>query len=131
MMYSTQLNMGGDVQVGLVMRRELEDLLRSLRVNLFFVGHQHSYERTCPLYNGQCVEEGTVHIVAGTAGATVNSAGFSPSLGNWTVKSLMDYGYVRVDAGYEAMNVEFVRTNKWDGGEAGTVWDSFQIKPWV
>ena len=55
------------------MRAELEPLLTRERVNLMLVGHQHSYERSCAAFGGACVADGksgTVHVVAGTAGAT-------------------------------------------------------------
>ena len=59
------------------------------------VGHQHSYERSCAAYQGQCVDDGrsgTVHIVAGSAGASIEKGGFSPKYGNISLRHLDDYG---------------------------------------
>ena len=49
------------------------------RVNLVLVGHQHSFERSCPVFDGTCVEHGsgTVHVTVGTAGAGVEKCGAS------------------------------------------------------
>ena len=41
---------------------------------------------------------GTVHIVIGTAGAGLESGGFSTSLGNFSISHLEDWGYLRVFA---------------------------------
>lgn len=73
---------------------------------------------------------GTVHIVAGSAGATAERGNFSTALGNFSIRHLDDYGYLRVDANRTRMLVQFVRTNKYDGGEAGTVWDEVELLPW-
>ncbi len=51
------------------------------------------YQRLC-VPNGQA----TVHIVVGTAGAGLETGGFSPSLGNWSLVQLQDWGYSRIQA---------------------------------
>ena len=53
--YTTQLLEGSDYNVSLGFRDHVEPLLRAGKVNLMLVGHQHSYERSCPVYNGSCV----------------------------------------------------------------------------
>lgn len=113
------------------MRLHVEPLLVAHRVNLMLTGHQHSYERSCAARAGECVPDGrsgTVHIVAGSAGAHVERGGFSPRLGNFSVAHLNDYGHLRVDANRSRMRVEFVRTN---GLPAGQVWDAVEVLPWV
>ena len=133
MMYTTQLNETGDYKVSLGFRDHVEPLLRTFKVNLMLVGHQHSYERSCPAMNGTCAPDGrsgTTHLVVGSAGATHEKGAFSPALGNFSVKHVDDYGYVRVDANRTRMRIEFVRTNKHDGVAAGQVWDSVDVLPW-
>ena len=101
MMYTTQLQEAGDYNVSLGFRDHVEPLLKAGKVNLMMVGHQHSYERSCPVFNSSCVPagaSGTVHIVAGSAGATAERGGFSSALGNWSVAHVNDYGYLRIDA---------------------------------
>ena len=134
MMYTTQLKEEADYKVSLAFRKNVEPLLNKYKVNLMLVGHQHSYERSCPVSNGTCVEDGasgTTHLCVGSAGANKEKGGFSPKFGNYSVKHLDDYGYIRVDSNSTRMFVEFVRTNKHDNVPAGEVWDSVEILPWV
>jgi hypothetical protein len=44
------------------MRDALEGLFFDAHVDLVMTGHLHSYERTCPLYQEQCVE-GSLAVV--------------------------------------------------------------------
>jgi hypothetical protein len=162
MMYTTQTREQGDYNVSLVFRREVEPLLREHKVNLMLVGHQHSYERSCAAFDGKCVadgEQGTVHMVVGSAGASLEKGPFDPSLGEFSLKHVNDWGYIRLDANASRLRVEFVRTNAWHqavsvegdeedaatgaaavveaGGASsrrmppGSVWDEVEILPWV
>ena len=82
---------------------------------------------------GACVADGksgTVHIVAGSAGANAERGGFSPEYGNFSMRHLNDYGYLRIDANRSRMHVQFVRTNAHDGAKAGQVWDEVTLAPW-
>ncbi len=128
MMYTAQLLEVGDYKVSLGLRENLEPLLRKYKVNLFLVGHQHSYERIAPVYNGTIVEKGTVHLTVGSAGATHEKGGFKNK--SWSVKHVDDYGYIRLDANSSQIFIEFVRTNKHGNVSAGQVWDSVIIPRW-
>ena len=115
--------------MSLGLRENLEPLLRKYKVNLFLVGHQHSYERIAPVYNGTIVEKGTVHLTVGSAGATHEKGGFKNK--SWSVKHVDDYGYIRLDANSSQIFIEFIRTNKHGNVSAGQVWDSVIIPRWV
>lgn len=159
MMYTTQAMEMSDYNVSLHFRQEVEPLLKRYKVNLMMVGHQHSYERSCAAYAGKCVptgEHGTVHMVVGSAGASLERHGFDPSLGEFSLKHVNDWGYARLDATRERIKVQFVRTNAWHQDEEddsepsqaaavdgvggvregkrmppGSVWDEVEILPWV
>jgi hypothetical protein len=47
-----------------------------LQVDLTLYGHYHSYQRTCPVYQNKCVDDGLVHITVGSAGAWLDLVGF-------------------------------------------------------
>ena len=77
------------------MSTQVEPLLAKHKVNLMLVGHQHSYERSCAAYGGRCVppgQHGTVHLVVGSAGATLERGGFSPALGNFSMAHVDAWG---------------------------------------
>ncbi|KAJ1480083.1 Metallo-dependent phosphatase-like protein [Baffinella frigidus] len=59
-----------DQQVAAQLRAELEDLFYEHGADLVLAGHHHSYQRTCPLYKGECKPAGTapVYMVIGMAG---------------------------------------------------------------
>ncbi|KAF0698960.1 Aste57867_10451 [Aphanomyces stellatus] len=125
MMYTTQLDEVEDYMVSVHFRDAVEPLLTRHRVNLVLVGHQHSYERSCPVFKGRCVDQGTVHIVAGSAGAELERSGFSSALGNWSVAHVNAWGYLRLEATIEALAVSFVRNDN------GNVYDQTTLRPWL
>ena len=45
------------------------EYLQIYQVDLALWSYYHSYQRTCPVYRGNCVDGGTVHLVVGTGGA--------------------------------------------------------------
>jgi len=49
--------------------------MTSQRVDVVFMGHDHDYERTLPLYADEVVEpgDGTVYITTGGGGADLGS----------------------------------------------------------
>jgi hypothetical protein len=76
-MYCSQKCAGCDVEwrVGEHMQEDLETLLYHHGVHLGLYGHFHSYQRTCAMYNNACVDDGIVHVVAGTAGVGPDRSG--------------------------------------------------------
>lgn len=56
-LYTTQLCEDDEQMVAIRMRAELEPLLQFHRVSLVISGHQHSYERSCPVHGERCVEQ--------------------------------------------------------------------------
>lgn len=126
MMYTTQLSEDADLKVSIHFREELEDLLWQYKVNLMLVGHQHSYERSCPVRKGKCTPDGKgpVHIVIGSAGAGLERGGFSRDIGEWSVSHINDWGYLRIHSTVAQMHVQFVRNRD------GSVYDEVTLKPW-
>lgn len=87
-----------------------EDLLQKNKVDLAWFGHYHSYERTCPLYKGECKRrgKGTVHMTIGSAGASLDSVGLLGK--NWSMYFDDDFGIARVTVkNRTALHWEFVR----------------------
>ncbi|KAG6595882.1 putative calcineurin-like phosphoesterase [Phytophthora cinnamomi] len=126
MMYTTQMNIEPDMKVSYKFQEEVENLIYNHRVNLMMVGHEHAYERSCPLYRKKCVADGkgTVHVVVGSAGYPLGTEDFSSKYGNWSLRHVNDYGYLRIASSPEDMRVQFVLNKN------GNVYDEFTIEPW-
>jgi hypothetical protein len=123
MMYSSQADQGGGPAA---MRQHVEPLVVKHRVNLFLVGHQHSYERYCPVAYGQCAADGRsapTYIVAGTAGAGIDKADWLPS--NISVVQSGQWGYLRAAATLQNLTVQFVANS------LGEEWDEVVLQPWM
>lgn len=108
--YTTQLCETGDYVVSLHLRRELDPLFEKYNVNVVLVAHTHAYERTCPLLGGQCVAagEGVVHLTVGSAGAGLESCGYSPKYGNFSRAHINTFGYLRGEATDSQIHLQFV-----------------------
>ena len=122
-----------DMVIAKFMREELEDLLHQYQVDVFFAGHHHDYQRTCPVYNGTCiyaaspVDEfdisasssssssssnfGTVHILTGASGQW-NNVGLSNITFDWLEFGEDFYhGYNRVRVRGDTLTIEFVASH--------------------
>jgi acid phosphatase type 7 len=84
----------------------LEPLFNKYKVDLCFWAHEHSYERTWPVYNGQVMNgsyshpyvnpKAPVHIVAGAAGCREGHDQFNGPKGEWSAYRNSNYGYGRL-----------------------------------
>ena len=70
-------------------------------------GHYHSYERTCPVYKGECNNDGTTHIVVGTAGAGLDDPETRIAV-KWSVQYIVEYGYMTVEVNDNQMTCKFI-----------------------
>ena len=123
--YSTQECEEGNYVISTFMRQALDPLFEKYQVNLVLVAHTHSYERTCLIKNGKCVENGgTQHITVGSGGAGLQECGFSPDYGPYSKAATNQWGYLRVEANQNAISLEFVLDAD------GSVWDYHEVLPW-
>ncbi|KAG2498630.1 hypothetical protein HYH03_003377 [Edaphochlamys debaryana] len=117
----------GDQPVAQQLRDTYEDLMLQYQVDLTLHGHHHTYQRTCPLYRGECQQskpDGTagapVHMIIGNAGAGMSFNLQDPppawleSLGLW-------WGYTRIKVTGTKLAVEVV------ADDDGRLLDSFEL----
>ena len=111
-----------DYQVSLHIQKALEELFHKFQVNLGLYGHYHSYERTCKVYKHKCTKDGMVHIVAGTAGASVD--GYPSRNVRWSeYYNTHTIGYGRVTVvGDKELHWEYI------SADDGSVMDKAKIK---
>ncbi|TKY55327.1 inactive purple acid phosphatase 27 [Spatholobus suberectus] len=111
-------------------RESLQRLWQRYKVDIAFYGHVHNYERTCPIYQNQCVNDershysgvvkGTIHVVAGGAGRHLSN--FSQVTPKWSLYRDYDFGFVKLTAfNHSSLLFEYKKSSD------GKVYDSFTI----
>ncbi|KAK7291552.1 hypothetical protein RIF29_06790 [Crotalaria pallida] len=111
-------------------RESLQKLWQKYKVDIGFYGHVHNYERTCPIYENQCVTGershysgtvyGTIHVVVGGGGAHLSK--FSDEIPKWSIYRDYDWGFVKMTAfDHSSLLFEYKKSSD------GKVYDSFTI----
>lgn len=111
-------------------RESLQKLWQKYKVDIAFYGHVHNYERTCPVYQNQCVKSGrshysgvvngTIHVVVGGAGAHLSE--FSTVNTSWSLYKDYDWGFVKLTSSNpSSLLFEYKKSRD------GKVYDSFSI----
>ncbi|GMH31483.1 hypothetical protein Nepgr_033326 [Nepenthes gracilis] len=111
-------------------RESLQKLWQKYKVDMAFFGHVHNYERTCPIYQNQCVNSetshysgvmnGTIHVVVGGGGSHLSK--FSQVNTSWSLYKDYDYGFVKLTAfNHSSLLFEYKKSSN------GKVYDSFTI----
>ena len=72
----------------------LEPLFYRYDVDINLYAHIHSYERTCPMYQQRCVENGITQILIGMAGQDLVSYPYSGA--EWSIYHDEEYGYTQL-----------------------------------
>lgn len=84
-------------------RKDMEPLLHKYGVDFFINGHEHSYERTYPVYKARSEKSNvdpaaTVYIVTGAAGSPEMHEGFSKIAPSWSAFRSNSFGYSVLEA---------------------------------
>ncbi|KAL5717529.1 putative inactive purple acid phosphatase 27 [Ranunculus cassubicifolius] len=111
-------------------RESLQKLWQKYKVDIAFYGHVHNYERTCQIYENQCVNKeksnysgvvnGTIHVVVGGGGSHLSK--FADAQQSWSVYKDYDYGFVKL-TGFNHSSLLFEYKKSSDG----KVYDSFTV----
>ncbi|XP_077250329.1 putative inactive purple acid phosphatase 27 isoform X1 [Tasmannia lanceolata] len=111
-------------------RESLQRLWQKYKVDIAFYGHVHNYERTCPIYQNQCVNtekshysgtvNGTIHVAVGGGGRELSE--FSDVQPTWSVYRDFDFGFGKMTAfNHSSLLFEYKKSSD------GRVYDSFTI----
>ena len=122
-----------DLTKGVALKEGLQPILDKYQVDMVISGHVHLYERSFPLkFDNNIISdekynyinpEGTIHIIAGTAGAEKHHNKHPPTFEEWAVIKNPDvYGFLnlRIPDNGEKLIFEFITND-------GYVLDQFQI----
>ncbi|TMW64568.1 hypothetical protein Poli38472_011448 [Pythium oligandrum] len=119
-------NYKSDYQVSHLLRKRLDSIFMKHHVDVVFSGHYHAYERTCPVYKEQCLEDETtreprapIHLMIGSGGAELDDIDYLDAA--WSRHRLQEYGYGRFHVHNAShAKVEYVRSR--DRHVADQVW---------
>ncbi|KVI06206.1 Iron/zinc purple acid phosphatase-like C-terminal domain-containing protein [Cynara cardunculus var. scolymus] len=111
-------------------REHLQPLWQKYKVDVAFFGHVHHYERVCPIYQNQCVNDekshysgtvnGTIHVVAGGGGSHLSDYTEIDTV--WSIHKDRDFGFVKLTAfNQSSLLMEYKKSSD------GEVYDSFVI----
>ncbi|CAL5013696.1 unnamed protein product [Urochloa decumbens] len=111
-------------------RENLQKLWQKYRVDIAYFGHVHNYERTCPIYQSQCMTKeknhysgtmnGTIHVVAGGGGSHLSE--YTTAIPMWSIFRDHDYGFTKLTAfNHSSLLFEYMKSSD------GKVYDSFTI----
>ncbi|KAL5543914.1 hypothetical protein UlMin_007698, partial [Ulmus minor] len=111
-------------------KESLQKLWQKYKVDIAIFGHVHNYERTCPIYQNQCVNSekshhsgtvnGTIHVVAGGGGSHLSA--FGSVQPTWSLFRDVDFGFVKLTAfNHSSLLFEYKKSSD------GKVYDSFTI----
>ncbi|XP_016170274.1 nucleotide pyrophosphatase/phosphodiesterase isoform X2 [Arachis ipaensis] len=111
-------------------RESLQKLWQKYKVDIAFYGHVHNYERVCPIYQNQCVNEekthysgtvnGTIHVVVGGGGSHLSDFVASPPV--WSIYRDRDFGFGKLTAfNHSYLMFEYKKSSD------GLVYDYFTI----
>ncbi|MCO5560917.1 hypothetical protein L7F22_014537 [Adiantum nelumboides] len=107
-------------------RSTVEPLLLQGQVDLVLWGHVHNYERSCAVFQSQCLQFPTkdgdgvdiyqsspykapVHTVIGMGGFALDS--FSSTPGNWSISRISNFGFAKVDATPQVLHFQFIASD--------------------
>lgn len=111
-------------------RDELQELWQKYKVDIAMYGHVHQYERTCPVYENQCIStekdyysgrfNATIHVVAGGGGSAL--AQFTTLNETWSLVKDYDFGFTKLTSfNSSSLLFEYMKSSN------GKVYDHFWI----
>ena len=101
-------------------RAHLVPLFEQYGVDVVFNGHDHDYERTCPIKNNACTtidDGGVVYFVTGGAGAPLYN---KKTTNTWSAKFLKKHHFMLISVNDCQMDIQAIDEN-------GSVIDTYQI----
>lgn len=119
-LYSTFSQHHNDPQL-LNLKKFLEPLFVTYKVNFVFSGHLHGYMRTKPVAFSNVTKNGPVHFVLGNGGRQANAPFLNPQPEVWVeIRDHTTYGYGFIEyINYTTARYEWVQTGHNKPGDRG------------
>lgn len=79
-------------------------------VHIVLGAHNHSYQRTCPVYKNKCTKGGIVHALIGMAGMNLSENPEDPTP-EWSVFVAPEWGYTQIKTTVSTLSLDFYNNN--------------------
>ena len=106
----------------------LEHVMHDHKVDVFFAGHMHLYERMLPLYQGKVQAdkpdpyydpECPVHVLTGAAGCNYDVPEFPSVTPDYSAKRISDYSFTTVNASSSKLVIQQIAAQVCFGSKFG------------
>jgi hypothetical protein len=107
-MYISQLDYP-DLQIGSMLQLHLEPLFYKYHVDVNLYAHLHAYERSCPMYQQKCIQNGVTHVLIGMAGQDITYHPYSTQA--WSQYHDQQYGYATIFANKTYLHLRYYHSS--------------------
>ncbi|CAF2723528.1 unnamed protein product [Rotaria sp. Silwood2] len=94
-MYSSIVRDVGD-PITAMLQLSLESMFYKYHVDINLFAHIHSYERSCPMYQEKCADNGIIHVLIGMAGHNLDFDTYTGA--KWSLYHDQQFGYTQISA---------------------------------
>jgi hypothetical protein len=94
-MFTSEIGFPPDL-VELMLQLYLEPLFYKYHVDINLYAHQHSYERSCHMYQHKCINDGIVNVLIGMAGQSLETGEYRDA--KWSLYHDQQFGYSTIFA---------------------------------
>jgi hypothetical protein len=103
-MYTSEID-DSDLKISAMLQLHLEPLFYKYKIDVNLFGHLHAYERSCPMYQKKCVDDGITNALIGMAGIALDSRPYSTT--DWSQYHDQQYGYTTIFANKTYLNLRY------------------------
>ncbi len=82
------------IKMSMILQLYLEPLFYQNHVDINLFAHIHSYERSCPMFQGKCIDDGITNLLIGMAGQDLTQASYKSA--GWSKYHDKEFGYSQI-----------------------------------
>jgi hypothetical protein len=106
-MYSSESDTADFIK--LMLQLYLEPLFYKYHVDVNLYAHRHSYERSCPMYQNKCVDDGITQVLIGMAGQDLDNGKYSDA--KWSLYHDEQFGYTTIFVNQTYLHFTYYHSN--------------------
>ena len=109
-MYTSEVESTEEGEIRLMLQMSLEPMFYQYHVDLNLFAHRHSYERSCSMFQGKCVSDGTTHVLIGMAGQDLDSGVYTGQ--TWSQYHDQQFGYTSIFANRTSLHFSYYHNDE-------------------